>query len=97
MGRDGNILAWRVLADLVCPYRQADGDAVVSLRAAGETFLPIHEEEDDRQWRRRLETATLLNMTEITLRRLVGKVFAERLVAGVHPIKVLREYGALPI
>lgn len=48
-----------------------------AMRLAGEERLPRHQEESDNSWRRRLELATLLNMTEITLDMLVGKPFTD--------------------
>jgi hypothetical protein len=52
------------------------------MRAAGETYLPRHEEESDLDYQERLATAVLLNMVEHTLETLVGKPFSEPIVAS---------------
>lgn len=49
-----------------------------SMRAAGNTYLPKHPHESTDNYNNRLNTATLLNMTEITLEALVGKPFSEQ-------------------
>lgn len=48
-----------------------------TMRNAGVDFLPKHQEESDASWRRRLDMAVLLNMTELTLDMLAGKPFSE--------------------
>ncbi len=48
-----------------------------SMRAAGQRYLPQHPHETSDNYRQRLETTTLYNMTELTLDSLVGKPFAE--------------------
>lgn len=48
-----------------------------AMRLAGQTLLPKHQEESDQSWARRLQGATLLNMTELTLDMLGGKPFSE--------------------
>lgn len=52
-----------------------------AMRAAGKTYLPQHPHESDENYRDRLNTTTLLNMTELTLESLVGKPFSD-------PVKV---------
>lgn len=49
---------------------------------AGQSLLPKHQEESDQSWQRRLEGATLLNMTELTLDMLAGKPFADPVHLG---------------
>ena len=53
-----------------------------AMRAAGEERLPKHQEESDNSWRQRLDRATLLNMTELTLDMLVGKPFTDPVKLG---------------
>lgn len=48
-----------------------------SMRAAGQTYLPQHPHESPENYKNRLNCATLLNMTEITLESQVGKPFSE--------------------
>jgi len=48
-----------------------------AMRAAGETYLPRHAEEDQMNYNERLTTATLFNMFELTLDSLVGKPFSD--------------------
>lgn len=48
-----------------------------AMRSAGSTFLPQHPEEEDSTYRNRLELASLLNMTEMTLDALCNKPFSE--------------------
>lgn len=48
-----------------------------TMREAGSTLMPKHQEESDPSWERRLAGATLLNMTEITLDMLAGKPFSD--------------------
>lgn len=48
-----------------------------AMRAAGSMYLPQHAEESDQDYRERLETATLFNMTELTLNSLVGRPFSD--------------------
>lgn len=53
-----------------------------TMRDAGEDLLPKHQEESDNSWRTRLNLATLLNMTELTLDMLVGKPFTDPVQLG---------------
>lgn len=48
-----------------------------SMRASGQKYLPPHTNEDTTSYMERLDSATLLNMTEITLKHWVGKPFAK--------------------
>ena len=48
-----------------------------TMRAAGETYLPRHAEEIPTRYDERLEAATLLNITELTLESLVGRPFSD--------------------
>jgi hypothetical protein len=48
-----------------------------SMREAGEVYLPVHPEESVENYDRRLNMATLFNMTELTLNSWVGKPFSE--------------------
>jgi hypothetical protein len=52
-----------------------------AMRAARTEYLPQHPHESDRNYNDRLNTTTLLNMTELTLESLVGKPFSD-------PVKV---------
>lgn len=47
------------------------------MRSASKAFLPQHEEEDDDTYAERLQMATLLNMTDLTLDSLVGRPFSD--------------------
>lgn len=51
-----------------------------AMRDAGETYLPQHEAESHGNYQERLHTATLFNMTEITLMSLVGKPFSDPVI-----------------
>lgn len=51
-----------------------------AMRDAGSEFLPQYDNESDRNYRARLERATLLNRTEQTLDTLAGKPFREAVV-----------------
>jgi hypothetical protein len=61
--------------------RWAKMEAVVggteTMRAAGQDYLPQHVEEDDTRYEERLGTATLINLTELTLESLVGRPFSD--------------------
>ena len=50
-----------------------------AMRAAGQDYLPIHNEETSRGWQDRLESNVLFNFYEVTLDQLAGKPFAEPL------------------
>lgn len=53
-----------------------------TLRDEGETYLPKHDQESDDNYRERLETNTLFNMTELTLDSWVGRPFSKPIVAN---------------
>ena len=48
-----------------------------AMRKAGKSYLPQHRAEDDAEYGERLDTATLYNITELTLNALVGRPFSE--------------------
>ena len=48
-----------------------------AMRAAGRIYLPQHPHESEPNYQDRLNTTTLLNMTELTLDALVGKPFSD--------------------
>lgn len=48
-----------------------------AMRAAGEEYLPKHQEESDGAYRERLSTSLLLNMLQMTLDSWVSRPFAE--------------------
>lgn len=54
-----------------------------AMRAAGQLYLPMHEEETDGNYQDRLESNVLFNLTELTLDSWVGKPF-ERPVQVVN-------------
>ena len=49
-----------------------------AMRAAGELFLPRHQEEDFQNWQNRLERSVLTNVFKRTLRSLSGRPFTEQ-------------------
>jgi len=53
-----------------------------AMRAAGEEYLPRHEEEGQQAYMERLSRATLLNMTQLTLDSWVGKPFGDPVKVG---------------
>lgn len=53
-----------------------------AMRAAGQEYLPQHEEEGDVAYNERLSKATLLNVTKMTLESWVGKPFSDPLQVG---------------
>ena len=53
-----------------------------AMRAAGEIFLPKHQEETDTGYNERLQAAVLLNMVEQTLDTISGKPFTEPMKPG---------------
>ena len=55
-----------------------------AMRTAAKKYLPQHEAEEDHEYKDRLRTATLYNVTELTLNGLVGRPFSE-------PVKWLDE------
>lgn len=62
-----------------------------AMRAAGEEYLPRHEEEGQMAYRERLARATLLNMTQITLDSWVGKPFGDPVKIGDDVPEQLRK------
>ena len=48
-----------------------------TMRAAGESLLPRHDNETDRSYKNRLKRAVLFNATELTLGELVGRPFSD--------------------
>jgi hypothetical protein len=48
-----------------------------TMREAGQVYLPQHPHESDKNYGDRLNSTTLLNMTELTLSSLVGKPFSD--------------------
>lgn len=62
---------WSVIATLL--------GGTEAMRAAGEVFLPRHQEEISTGYNERLDAAVLLNMVEQTLDTLAGKPFTEPL------------------
>jgi hypothetical protein len=57
-------------------------DGTDAMRAAGQAYLPQHEEESDTAYNERLARATLLNMLQMTLDAWVGKPFSEPIGSG---------------
>ena len=57
-------------------------DGTDCMRAAGQTFMPQHEEESDDAYRERLGRTTLLNMLQLTLDSWVGKPFSDPIGRG---------------
>ncbi len=53
-----------------------------TMRAAGKTYLPQHDQETDANYATRLSRATLLNMSELALEALVGRPFSKPIVLG---------------
>lgn len=56
-----------------------------AMRTAGKLYLPQHPHESDPNYRDRLNTTTLLNMTELTLDALVGKPFSDKVYVKDAP------------
>lgn len=48
-----------------------------AMRAAGQAYLPKHPDEEESRYAERLATATLFNMTEMTLNSWVGRPFSD--------------------
>lgn len=48
-----------------------------AMRSAGQLYLPQHVSESNERYRERLDKATLLNMTKLTLESWVGRPFSE--------------------
>jgi hypothetical protein len=59
-----------------------------TMREAGTAYLPQHPHESLDNYKSRLGTATLLNLTEITLESLVGKPFSELVVLNDAPPEI---------
>lgn len=53
-----------------------------AMREAGQTFLPRHDRESQKNYNNRLAKAVLLNTTEHTLNTLAGKPFKKEMVLG---------------
>ena len=53
-----------------------------TMREAGETYCPKHEEETDLSYQARLDGSVLYNMTEETLNTLVGKPFSVDMIVN---------------
>ena len=51
-----------------------------AMREAASIYLPQHEHESDNNWRTRLSTAVLFNVTQLTLDTLVGRPFSDRVM-----------------
>lgn len=65
-----------------------------TMRAAGEVYLPRHAEELEERYEERLQCATLLNITELTLESLVGRPFSDPVQLSEdmpEPIKEIME------
>lgn len=52
------------------------------MRSAGATYLPQHQHEADENWRSRISTAVLFNVTQLTLDTLVGRPFSDQVKAN---------------
>jgi len=63
-------------------------DGTDAMRQAGTAYLPQHEGESDKAYKERLQRATLLNMTRITLETLVGMPFGEPILFTEVPGQV---------
>jgi hypothetical protein len=64
-----------------------------TMRAAGETYLPQHEQETNKNYANRLNRATLLNLTELTLEALVGRPFSKPVVLDKDVPTTIKEYA----
>jgi len=71
---DAMLPRWEMISNLLA--------GTEAMRAAGERYLPRHMEESDLGYDERLNTAVLLNMTELTLDALVGRPFREPIKIG---------------
>lgn len=56
-----------------------------AMRAAGEKYLPKHEQERDKSYKNRLDRATLYNAAQITLDSWVGRPFSDPIKATDVP------------
>jgi len=63
-----------------------------TMREAGETYLPKHEAETEDSYVERLERATLLNMTEITIERWVGLPFSKAVAPTEEVPEDIKQY-----
>lgn len=61
-----------------------------AMRAAGEMFMPRHPNEDSQAYEERRVTATLLNLTEITLDSWVGRPFSRPVTVSERVPEALR-------
>lgn len=66
-------------------------DGTDAMRAAGQAYLPQHEEEGDIAYSERLRKATLLNLVKMTLESWVGKPFSDPLTVGNDVDPVIKE------
>jgi len=66
--------AWALVDDLL--------GGTDAMRAAGERYLPKRPLEDDRDYKARLNAATLLPALAETIKKLIGRVFAEPMLIG---------------
>lgn len=62
-----------------------------AMRDAGKVYLPAHTSETDSAWQERLASATLFNMTDLTLNSWVGRPFSD----PVRLIDVPKEIDAV--
>jgi hypothetical protein len=77
---------WRKMATVLGGTR--------AMRAAGKVYLPQHVEESEGAYQERLNQATLLNMTKLTLEGWVGRPFSKPLVFEDVPKEI--EDNVLP-
>lgn len=63
-----------------------------AMRAAGTKYLPQHPEEEGDRYAERLGTATLLNLTELTLESLVGRPFSDPVQLSDDMPAKIKEY-----
>lgn len=63
-----------------------------TMRVAGKTYLPQHEQETNDTYNTRLSTAVLVNITEMTLEALVGRPFSKPIALGDDVSSTITEY-----
>jgi len=76
LGPDNQSAAYQLMAPRWALINSLLG-GTETMRQAGEVLLPKHQEESNNSWKRRIQQATLLNMTELTLDMLAGKPFSD--------------------
>jgi len=81
---DAMLSSWTILNDLL--------GGTESMRAAGTTHLPQHQEETDDAYQRRLSQATLDNVYERTLNNLSSKPFSEEVKLNDDIPSVIEPY-----